>query len=217
MEIHFLGHACFQIRGKRATLITDPYHPSIGLKLPKISADIITVSHEHDDHNYIEAVNGTARRPKPFVIKGPGEYEVADVSIFGISSFHDASKGSKRGKNTIYVIEMDGLKLVHLGDLGHFLNEKQLEEINGVDILFIPVGGVYTLDARQAAEQVKKVQPRIAIPMHFKLAKLTLDLASVDDFLKELDEEKIQSLDRLVISCDRLPEERETVVLNAKA
>ena len=217
MEIRFLGLSCFQIKGKKATVVTDPYHSSFGLKLPKASADIVTISHDHDDHNFFEAVSGTARRNKPFVISKPGEYEVAGVSIFGLPSFHDASKGRERGKNIIYVIEQDGLKLVHLGDLGHFLDDELLEEINGVDILFVPVGGVYTLNAKQAAEQVNKIHPKITIPMHFKMGKVTLDVAPVDDFLKELGEEKKQAVDKLIISYDKLPEEGETVVLNAKA
>lgn len=216
MEIRFLGHSCFQIRGRKATVVTDPFGPSCGLKLAKVAADIVTVSHNHDDHNYIEAIGGTPRKPQPFVIKGPGEYEVAGVSIFGLPSFHDKTKGSQRGKNALYIIEMDNLKLVHLGDLGHLLDDKQLEKINGVDILFVPVGGLYTIDAKEAAELVGKIQPKIVVPMHYKAPSLTFDLAPVDDFLKELGEKKPEPIQKLTVTSDKLPEEGQTVIFNGR-
>lgn len=216
MEIRFLGHSCFQIKGRKAIVVTDPYDASCGLKLPKVSADIVTVSHRHADHNNVAAVSGTARRKKPFVVAGPGEYEIAGVSIFGLPSFHDDVKGKKRGKNTLYILEMDNLRLGHLGDLGELLNDKQIEAMNGLDLLFIPVGGVYTINAHQAVEVVTKIQPKIVIPMHYKVPKLNLNLAPVDDFLKASGVEGFKPVDKLVISYDKLPEERMTVVFNAR-
>jgi len=217
MEIRFLGHACFQIKGKKAVVVTDPYDASVGLRLPKVSADVVTVSHQHHDHNNVTTVKGTTQRPEPFAITGPGEYEVAGVSVFGFASFHDDTQGSQRGSNTIYVIETDGMRLVHLGDLGHALDDKLLEQINGVDVIFVPVGGTYTLDAKQAASQIKKIQPKIAIPMHYKLPGVSLDLSPVDEFLRQMGDEGVKPIDKLVISRDKLLEENKTVVLNAKS
>lgn len=198
MEIQFFGHSCFRVKGKEVILITDPFDPqSVGLKLPKTFADIITVSHQHPDHNNTSVVRGTTRRLKPFVVSGPGEYEIAGVSIFGISS----------GENTIYIINMDGLRLVHLGDLGHKLSEDQLEEINGCDVLFVPVGGGSTIDSQKAVEVVAQVEPRIIIPF---------DLAPVEDFLKLIGSEETKPLPKLIITKEKLPDERQVVVLNAR-
>jgi L-ascorbate metabolism protein UlaG (beta-lactamase superfamily) len=213
MEIKFFGHACFRLRGKSAVILTDPYDPYIGFKLPKIAADLVTISHEHKDHNYREAVTGSSNRKKPFVISGPGEYEIAGVSVFGIMTFHDASRGKERGENTVYMITLDDVRLAHLGDLGHKLTDAQLEEINGVDVLMIPVGGTYTLDAKEAVEVISQVEPKIVIPMHYHLPGLTIKLAPVETFLKEIGAEKVKPISKLTITKDRLPEEREVVVL----
>jgi len=215
MEIEFFGQSCFQFKGKNATIITDPYSASgTGLnKLKKLSADIVTVSHQHEDHNFVGAVRGTAQRPKPFVIDGPGEYEVGGVFVQGISSYHDQKKGAERGKNTIYCFEIDDLRLVHLGDLGTELSSRQLEEVNGSDILFVPVGGTFTIDAVEAMRVVNQVEPQIVIPMHYKLPGLKYDLADVEDFLKEAGVEEVQPEGKLNISKDKLPDSREIVVL----
>ena len=215
MEIRFLGHSCFQIKGKKAIVVTDPYDHSLGLKIPKVSADVVTVSHQHYDHNNVSAVSGTVRKKEPFVVTGPGEYEIEGVSIFGYPSLHGALKGTKKEPNTIYVVEMDGLRLAHLGDLGEMLDDKQIEGINGVDLLFIPVGGTYTLNANQAVDVVNKIQPKIVVPMHYQLPKLNFKLAPVDDFLKASGEEGIKPVKNLVVAYDKLPEERITVVFDA--
>lgn len=197
MEIQFFGHSCFRIKGKQVILITDPFDlQSVGLKFPQIFADIITVSRQHSDHNNVSAVSGTSRRPEPFVVTGPGEYEISGVSIFGIPS----------GKNTIYIIDVDDLRLVHLGDLGHKLTETQLEEINGVDVLFVPVGGGDALDSQKAVEVVTQVEPKIVIPMH----------SPIEDFLKLIGAEETKPVQKLVISKEKLPEERQVVVLDAR-
>lgn len=216
MEIKFLGHACFRIRGKAVVVLTDPYDPYLGFKLPKIQADIITISHDHKDHNYLEAVTGSAKRKKPFAVKGPGEYEIAGVSIFGIKTFHDASQGKERGENTAYVMIIDGLRIAHLGDLGHKLTDAQMEEINGVDVLMIPVGGTYTLDSQEAVEVVGQVEPKIVIPMHYHLPGLTIKLSSVEEFLKEIGAESVKPVVKLTVAKDRLPGEREVVVLQKR-
>src|SRR6185369_7759330 len=151
MEIVYLGHSSFKLSGKNTKLVTDPFDSSlVGLKYPKVEADIVTISHHHPDHDKSEQVSEVKK-----IVDGPGEYEIGGVSIIGISSFHDDKKGAERGKNTIYLIEMDGLKLLHLGDLGHLLTDKEKSEIGDIDVMFIPVGGEYTIDAKTAYELVK--------------------------------------------------------------
>lgn len=218
MEIYYLGHSSFRIKGKDATVVTDPYNqvkaPGIGLKFPKVEAQIVTVSHLHADHNAPELVEG-----KPFVVSGPGEYEIKGVSIFGFPSFHDEKQGKERGANTIYLIEMDGLRICHLGDLGETLSDQKLEEIDGVDILMVPVGGFYTLGPKEASELAARIDPLIVMPMHFKTNKTGSELAkllSIDSFLKESDVTSASPLPKLVISKDKLPEERQVVLLDTK-
>lgn len=213
MEIRFLGHACFRLRGKSAVVVTDPYDPDLGFRLPKLAADIVTISHEHQNHNHQEAVTSAIFRKKPFFVSEPGEYEIAGVSIFGVATFHDASQGKERGRNTVYVITLDDVRLAHLGDLGHKLTDAQLEEINGVDILMVPVGGAETIDSKEAVEVINQVEPKIAIPMHFHLPGLTIKLAPVEEFLKEIGAEAVKPISKLTIIKERLPEEREVVVL----
>lgn len=215
MEISYLGHSSFKIRGKTATLVTDPYSPEMtDLKFPKVGSDIVTISHQHEDHNKKEQVLGL-----PFIISGPGEYEVKGVFIFGISSFHDSSEGSERGPNTIYLIEIEGLRICHLGDLGHKLSDLKLQELNGVDILFIPVGGIFTIGPRQASEVIAQLEPKIVIPMHYNFPGLNMavfgKMSSLEDFLREMGE-KGQYLPKLQITRDRLPEEMQIIILERK-
>lgn len=219
MEIIYLGHSSFRIKGKKNIIVTDPYDESVGFKMPRVSADIVTVSHHHQDHNNASVVKGTTKRKEPFVVDGPGEYEIGGVSIFGIACDHDKSSGAKRGENTAYLINLDGLRLAHLGDLGHKLNETQLEELNGVDVLFIPVGGTYTIDDNEAIEVIGQIEPLVVIPMHYLTKEMKTDFGiklTVDDFLKAIGEEANRVKDKLEISKDKLPEEREIVVLKRK-
>lgn len=214
MEIQYLGHASFRLKGKKIIVVTDPFHPSCGLEMPRVSADIITVSHDHEDHNYVPAISRTSRR-EPFLISGPGEYEVAGVFATGVTLFHDKESGRQRGDITAYVINLDGIKLAHLGDLGHKLTDEQLEEINGVDVLFIPVGGKYTIGPRKAVEVVGQIEPRIVIPMHYQQPGLKFKLAPVDDFLKEIGVE-VKPVSKFSLSKEKLPEEREVVVFKKR-
>lgn len=209
MDITCLGHSSFKIRGKQASVVTDPFSQGVtGLKFPKTEADIVTISHQHEDHNQANLVGGS-----PLVFSGPGEYEAKGVKIIGISTFHDESGGLKRGKNTAFQIKMDGLTLVHLGDLGHKLEDREIEILNGVDILMVPVGGVYTIDGKGATQVVTQLDPRIVIPMHYKVPSLSFELDTLDKFLKEMGKEEVKPQPKLVISKDKLPEEREIVVL----
>lgn len=213
MEITHLGHASFKIRGKHTTIVTDPFNPEIvGLKFPKIPADIVTVSHQHEDHNFLERI-----LENPVLIGGPGEYEIKGVRIIGIATYHDAAKGSQRGKNTIYRIEMDGIFLVHCGDLGHKLDDGQIDQLGDVDLLMMPVGGVYTISAKEATEIVHRLEPKIVIPMHYNTSSLNQsafgELAEVSDFLKEMGREGIKPQPKLTITKEKLSIETTVVVL----
>ncbi|EKD62462.1 MAG: Zn-dependent hydrolase of the beta-lactamase fold-like protein, partial [uncultured bacterium] len=178
MEITYLGHASFRIKGKTAVVVTDPFDPvMLGMKFPHVDADIVTVSHNHADHNMANLVAAPVGGSKK-VITGPGEYEIKGVSVLGFPTFHDDKNGELRGKNTVYVIYLDGYALCHLGDLGHTLSEETINQIGDVDILFVPVGGFFTLDVEKAIEVVHSIEPKVIIPMHFKVAGLSADLAS---------------------------------------
>lgn len=215
MEISWLGHSAFKLRGKNVTIITDPFDPQmVGLKFPKVEADIVTISHDHQDHNQANLVEG-----KPFIIQGPGEYEIKGVSIFGVACFHDSSSGTERGKDTAYAINIDGLRVCHLGDLGHKLTSDQLEELNGVEILLLPVGGNYTLGPKEAGEVVLQLEPKIVIPMHYQTPGLNpqifAKLSPVEEFLKAIGETAAPQ-PKLVITSQNLPEERQVVILERK-
>jgi L-ascorbate metabolism protein UlaG (beta-lactamase superfamily) len=176
MQIQYYGHSCFKLTTKpagRATedvsIFFDPFDKEIGLRPPQGQADVVFVSHDHHDHNNTGAIKGD-----PVVIDAPGEYAVKGINVVGIDSFHDNAEGAEKGHNTIFILEVEDLKICHLGDLGCDLTGKQLEEIDGVDILFIPVGGKYTIDGKKAAELVRKVEPAIVVPMHYQVSGSTL-------------------------------------------
>src|SRR5207249_2477370 len=154
MEISWLGHSCFQLRGRNVTLITDPFSPQLGYSLGKISAPIVTVSHDHPGHNYASGVGGNPR-----IVRGPGEYEISDVLITGVASYHDNKRGQELGRNTIYVIHMDDLIVCHLGDLGHILQYEQLDEVAAADMLLVPIGGQHRINAAQAAAVISQAAP----------------------------------------------------------
>jgi len=180
MEISWLGHSCFKIRGKNATVITDPYSPNLGYSLGKPTARIVTVSHRHEGHSYTEGVSG-----EPRLVTGPGEYEISGVLIIGIPTFHDEEKGVKRGKNIAYLMEVDDILICHLGDLGHVLTTEQTEAIDNADVLLIPVGGVSTINATTASQIVRQLEPKVVIPMHYKTPAINCELEPVDRFLQE--------------------------------
>ena len=188
MIISWYGHSCFKVQTKPkrgegdTTIITDPFDKSIGLRPPQGQANIITISHlQHDDHNNTSTIKGD-----PFVIDSTGEYSIGGVSIRGIESYHDNKKGQERGRNTIYVYKSEGLRLCHLGDLGHTLTDKQLDQIGPVDIVMIPVGGTYTIGPKEAETVIGQLEPKIIIPMHYKVNGLKIDIADEKAFCKEL-------------------------------
>lgn len=211
MDIYFYGQACFKLKGKTATVFIDPYKEEFtGLKLPKDLSAIVAVStHDHDDHNNLDSITDTQLK-----ISGPGEYEVGGVSITGVSTFHDTEKGAQRGKNTVYNISVDGLNIVHLGDLGEKLTEEQIDEIGATDILLVPVGSVYTIDAKRASDVVSQLEPKIVIPMHYAMPGLKFELEPVENFLKEMGFDSAEPQPKLSITKDKLPTELQVVVLS---
>jgi L-ascorbate metabolism protein UlaG (beta-lactamase superfamily) len=212
MDITYLGHSSFKLRGRDATLVTDPFDPEmVGIKYPKVEADIVTVSHDHPDHNFVSKISGAG-----MVVRGAGEYEIKGVSIIGIPTFHDDEGGKLRGKNIIYIIEMDNIRIAHLGDLGYKLGEKMIEQMGDLDVLFIPVGGVYTITPKIAADIVRDLEPAITIPMHYKSEDLKKEefskMAKVDEFLQEIGYD-VEKLDKLTIRKELINEEELKVVV----
>ena len=211
MEISWLGHSCFQLRGKNVTLITDPFSPQLEHSLGKINAPIVTISHNHPGHNFTGGVDGDPR-----IVRGPGEYEISDVLITGVASYHDNKHGQELGRNTIYVIHMDDLIVCHLGDLGHILQEEQLEEVADADVLLIPIGGQHTINATQAAEVISQVEPHIVIPMHYSPS---IDDAPnpLDKFCREMGIEALNPQPKLSISRNALPTETQVIILSSRS
>lgn len=214
MTIYWHGQSCFQVvvsRGKnnQVNIVIDPFSEEIGLRLPKLEADILLTTHGHPDHNNLKAVSGN-----PFLISGPGEYEIKEVFIQGISAWHDDSQGKERGQMTIYTIEAEELCLCHLGDLGQKeLNSEQLERIGGVDILMAPVGGIYTIDGKEAVKIMSQIEPKIIIPMHYSLPKLKIKLDGLDKFLKAVELKTIEPIQKLIVKKKDLSGEEAKIII----
>lgn len=182
MEITWYGHSCFLIKdSKGRKLLTDPFDSSVGYSNPNVVADVVTISHHHFDHNFTEGLPGT-----PNIVDKCGFFNICDIPITGIPSFHDKVKGAKRGENIIYIFEIDGFRLCHLGDLGHLLSEEDIEKIGKVDILFIPVGGNFTIDGNEAAIISKNIKSHIVIPMHYKTGVITFPIEGVENFITNM-------------------------------
>ena len=209
MDISWLGHSCFKIKGSQATIITDPYPPDLGYSLGKPTASIVTVSHQHTAHSYVEGIIGQAR-----VVAGPGEYEISGVQIIGIATFHDREKGKNRGKNTVYVMYVDEVSVCHLGDLGHALSVEQAEAVDEVDVLLLPVGGVSTINATMAAEVVRQLGPKVVVPMHYKTPELGRELEPVERFLKEMGVPYISPQPKLSLTKSNLPASSQVFLLS---
>jgi len=213
-KISWAGQSCFQIsvsnsRDHSADIVIDPFDEETGLKVPNFSADILLVTHDHHDHNNVKAIKGT-----PFLIDGPGEYEVKEVFIKGIPSFHDDKEGKEKGTNTIYTIEAEGMRFCHLGDLGQKqLTDEQLEKIDSVDVLMIPVGGEYTIDSAQAQKIIAEIEPKIIIPMHYGLPKLKTKMDDVSKFLKTMGKNSVVPQDKLTVKASALPKDGMEIVV----
>ncbi len=211
MKIKYLGHDSFMITSEAGRkIITDPYTVSDDLNYGEIkeSADIVTVSHGHPDHNNVAAVRGN-----PELVKGAVATDIKGIPFKGITSYHDEATGSKRGDNTIFCFDVDGIRICHLGDLGHQLDDKQVTDLGVVDILLVPVGGFFTIDARVASHVCRQIKPRVIIPMHYKTDKCGFPIASVDEFLRDKDSVSRLDASEAEFKLGELPETAQIIVL----
>jgi L-ascorbate metabolism protein UlaG (beta-lactamase superfamily) len=208
MELTWYGLSCFRLSDrKHASVVTDPYNGKLGLPALKLKADVVTVSHDAQGHNYAAAVSGAQHN-----LDGPGEYEIGNVFISGIVTRNAA----RSTNNVIFLFDYDGLKIAHLGDLDKVPSQTEIEALEEVNILLLPVGGGNSLNAAQASELVSMLEPNIVVPMHYKIPGLKLELEEVDRFLKEMGVTDPTEEDSLKISLSNLPEETETVILTPK-
>lgn len=209
MTISWYGQSCFRIETRKAVLAIDPFSKEIGLAPPRFAAELVLVTHSHPDHANTSAIAGGPR-----LIAGPGEYEAHGISVTGIPTFHDAERGRKRGLNTAYRVEADGLAVVHLGDFGEAsLREETAEAIGDVDVLLVPVGGTYTVGADAAARIVGQIEPKLVIPMHYRLPGLRVKLAAVEEFLKAAGATAAERLGKLAVKKKDLAEGQTRVVV----
>jgi L-ascorbate metabolism protein UlaG (beta-lactamase superfamily) len=211
MEITWYGGGCFRLRGRGATVVTDPFAPEAGYRLPRLSANLVTISHDDPANNYARVV-----RDNPYAIVGPGEYEVAGVFVIGVACHHDDEQGAKHGRNTAYLIEMEDMTICHLGDLGHIPTQEQVEEFDGIDILLVPVGGKDVLAGPRAAEVVNLLEPKVVIPMRYRIADMDREMATVTRFLTEMEAKEAQPEEALKIVASQLGEETRVCVLAPK-
>jgi L-ascorbate metabolism protein UlaG (beta-lactamase superfamily) len=206
LQIRWHGHACWEITND-ITLVTDPHDgKSIGIPAPSgVAGDIILVSHDHYDHNSVKSVEKEGSK----VVTDGRKRNLLDVDIRGVDTYHDEDKGAKRGENIIYKFEMDGIKFCHLGDLGHEIDDETVEKIGEVDILFVPIGGTFTVDDKQAWNVIKAINPKIVVPMHYKIGGLSLPIAGIDGFLAQNQYKVISVGNEIEIDKEELPSEAE--------
>lgn len=211
MKIKWIGHACFLLEGKEGRLITDPYDEKIPYRPPDFTAEVITVSHEHSDHNAVGRVKGN-----PTVIRGEGAHSAAGIPFQGIASFHDEVSGAQRGENIIFSFEMEGIRLAHLGDLGHPLTNAQAAALAGVEVLFVPVGGYFTIDPEEAAALIKKLPNlKVIVPMHYKTDRLGKDfpIAPVENFARKVHNVKRIGSSEVTLTRETFPAQQEVWIL----
>lgn len=209
MELTWFGHSCFRLRGREATVVTDPPEPALGYALGKLQPDVVTLSHGHPGHRFTGLCADGCK-----VVSGPGEYEIAGVFITGVPTFHDAEGGAQRGKNTAYAIAIDELSVGHLGDLGHVPTGRLTEDLGNVDVLLVPVGGRHTINAAQAAELIALLEAKVVVPMHYRTAAPhTAELDPVERFLKEMGRGEVAPQAKLAVTRSSLPAETQVVVL----
>lgn len=206
MNIKWLGHASFLIASKDNRIITDPFNEKLGYPMMGWSAEIVTISHQHWDHNADDCISGS-----PVVIEGPGQHEFGNISITGIAAYHDEHQGQQRGTNTIFKIYAEGITLVHLGDLGHVLHQEQVAAIGRPDILMLPVGGRYTVDAQKASEIVVQLRPRLVLPMHYQTPHLSFSLAPLENFISKY--ERVLKLPDLEIAAQDMDQEEPVIIV----
>jgi L-ascorbate metabolism protein UlaG (beta-lactamase superfamily) len=215
MKLRYLAHAAFLMTTSRGTrIITDPYEAgsyggAVGYRAIEEEAEAVTISHDHPDHCHLGEKHRKAK-----LIQTPGKHQIAEVQITGITAFHDRSHGSERGKDVMFVFEADGVRICHCGDLGHVLDDKSVKELGTVDVLLVPVGGFYTIDAAEADQVIAKVKPKVAVPMHYKTEKLGFGIAGVDPFLKSKNNVINIGESEVELEANRLPKETQVWVLN---
>lgn len=211
MEINWYGHACFRLKDRNLTVVCDPYDKNVGLTLPRLKADVVTVSHDAPGHSFVDGVKEFRQ-----VFAGPGEYEIEGVFITGIATFHGKNDRGESEPNTIFLFEFPDLTVCHLGDLGHALTEAQVEAMPDINVLIVPVGGRHTLDATLAAEVISIIEPAIVIPMHYQMEGTPGHLDPVERFLKEMGIPAPEPVSVLKVSRTQLPEETQVVLMDAR-
>jgi L-ascorbate metabolism protein UlaG (beta-lactamase superfamily) len=215
MDITWYGLSCFRIREGGITVVCDPYDRTLGLQLPKLRADIVTLSHEQPGHNSVDRVAG-----EPKVLRGPGEYEIKNVFITGATTFHRRHKDAPPERNVIYFFDFGDLTVGHLGDLGEIPTQAEIEELNlgEIDVLMVPVGGVNTLDPTRAVEVIGMFEPRLVIPMHYQQPELSAlwasNLEPVDKFLRELGTTAPEPQEMVKFTKSSLPDETQVALLS---
>ncbi|MEX2237851.1 MAG: MBL fold metallo-hydrolase [Dehalococcoidia bacterium] len=210
MELSWFGHSCFRIKAREGVILMDPPLKASGLNIGKQAADIVTISHDHPGHANRDAAPGAR------ILDRPGEYEVKSVLVNGIQTFHDSKQGAEWGKNVAFTVEVEGIRICHLGDIGHVPTADELEDLGDIHILLVPVGGTTTVDAAQAAEIVTLLEPKVIVPMHYKVDGHREDLATVDRFLKEMGASSAQPQAKLSYSKSGLPNEPKVEILEAR-
>ncbi len=221
MEIEYFGHACFSLKSKSGLVVlTDPFDSKyVGLSLSKTKADIVSISHNHEDHSNLDIVAGAVKREEPFVIDSEGEYEIGGVAVTALKFYHDKNKGEDRGKNLVFVYRMDGINIAHLGDLGHGLTESQIEKLGPVDVLLVPVGNDSTLAIDEVESLTNEIAPSYVVPMHYKVDGMTSTfekLLTLDEALDRLKWSKAgESVHKMKIDINSLPDEKQVIVMNA--
>jgi L-ascorbate metabolism protein UlaG (beta-lactamase superfamily) len=210
MEITWYGRACFRLKGREATAITDPCPPSTGFVAGKHDVDLLTISHDHKDHAYTRSISAG------LTLTRPGEYEYHGLLATGVRTFHDGARGAERGENVVFAVEIDGVHVCHLGDLGHLLTEEQLSELGPIDVLLVPAGGNFTITPAEAAEVVSQISPKIVIPMHYATDGASGDLQGPEKFLQEMAQAEPIHQPKAVVTASSLPDETQVVLLEAR-
>jgi L-ascorbate metabolism protein UlaG (beta-lactamase superfamily) len=212
MDLTWLGHACFRMRGKEGIVLTDPPDPRSGHAIPRTEAHLVTISHGHDGHSSLKSVGG-----EPVILSGPGEYEVREILVTGVGSFHDDEGGKERGRNTVFAIRLDDLVICHLGDLGHVLPSGDLERLGDVDIVLVPISGPETnLSAARAAEIIHQLEPKVVVPMSYDPDAQKKD-SPFEKLLHELGVKELVPVAKLSVSRSSLPAEVQVVALDSRA
>lgn len=214
MKIEYLGHASFLLTTSAGTrIVTDPFDASaypdeLKYRGFDATADIVTISHDHSDHSAASVVKGM-----PIIIKGDGNYKAEEVDFLGVGTFHDDDRGAKRGKNTVFVISVDGMRIAHMGDLGHVLTSDQAAEIGSVDVILIPIGGYYTIDAGQAWKVAEQLSAKVVIPMHYKNEKCFFPISGLEDFIEGRENVERKAKSTIEVTPQNLPDEQRVFIM----